>query len=123
MLILSGQGCSILWPEGEERTTVNWTPGSVVVPPDKWFHQHFNYGATRARYLALRWGSWKYRFARLGEGAEGSTYKSLKEGGAQIEYEDEDPQIHRDFEAAVANAGALCGMAKYHPNCTQRKAA
>jgi len=123
VLILSGQGCSILWPDGEERTTVNWTPGSVVVPPDKWFHQHFNYGATRARYLALRWGSWKYRFARLGEGAEGSTYKSLKEGGAQIEYEDEDPQIHQDFEAAVARAGAVCGMAKYHPNCTQRKAA
>ena len=121
-MILSGQGCSILWPEGEERTTVDWAQGSMVVPPDQWFHQHFNYGAKPARYLALRWGSWRYRFSGVSQ-REGSTYKSVKEGGAQIEYEDEDPQIHRDFEAAVAKAGAVCGMGKHHPHCTQRAAA
>lgn len=121
VVILSGQGCSILWPEGEERTTVDWAQGSMVVPPDQWFHQHFNYGAKPARYLALRWGSWRYRFAGVSQ-REGSTYKSVKEGGAQIEYEDEDPQIHRDFEAAVAKSGALCGMGKHHPRCTRKAA-
>ena len=28
-------------------------------------------------------------------------YKSTKEGGDQIEFEDEDPKIHREFEEAV----------------------
>ena len=79
---------------------VDWKPGSVVVPPDQWFHQHFNSGAKPARYLALRWNNWRYRFMRSQDG-EGGTFTSVKLGGGQIEFEDEDPQIHRDFEAAM----------------------
>ncbi len=37
---------------------------------------------------------------------EGSTYTSVKKGGGQIEFEDEDPEIHRQFEAALAKVGA-----------------
>lgn len=122
VLILSGQGYSLLWPEREERTRVNWKQGSVVVPPNQWFHQHFNSGAEPARYLALRWGSWRYRFMRLTD-SEGSTYKSIKEGGAQIDYEDEDPKIHQEFESAVARVGATCGMGSFHPLCSQRAVA
>ena len=119
VIILSGQGYSILWPEGQPMQRVDWKPGSVVVPPDQWFHQHFNSGAKPARYLALRWGSWRFRFMRMQDG-EGGTYTSVKEGGGQIEFEDEDPVIHRDFEAAVKNAGAACRMGSYHPNCTYK---
>ncbi len=122
VIILSGQGYSILWPEGGERRQVNWRKGSVVVPPNQWFHQHFNSGASPARYLALRWGSWRFRFMRLTDG-EGSTYRSIKEGGGQIEFEDEDPKIHQEFEAVLAKAGARCTMGSYHPFCTQRAAA
>jgi oxalate decarboxylase/phosphoglucose isomerase-like protein (cupin superfamily) len=118
VLILSGQGYSLLWPQGEERTRVDWKQGSVVVPPNQWFHQHFNSGAQPARYLALRWGSWRYRFMRLTD-SEGSTYKSIKEGGAQIDYEDEDPKIHQEFESAVARVGATCRMGRFHPLCSQ----
>jgi hypothetical protein len=39
-------------------------------------------------------------------------------GGGQIEFEDEDPQIHRDFEAAMREVGARCAMGSYHPECT-----
>ncbi len=60
---------------------------------------------TPARYLALRWNNWRYRFMRSQDG-EGGTYTSFKLGGNQIEFEDEDPQIHKDFEAAMKAAGA-----------------
>ena len=86
---------------------MDWKPGSVVVPPDQWFHQHLNAGAKPARYLALRWGSWRFRFMRV-QDSEGSTYTSVKQGGGQIEFEDEDPAVHRDFEAAMKKAGATC---------------
>jgi oxalate decarboxylase/phosphoglucose isomerase-like protein (cupin superfamily) len=119
VIILSGQGYSILWPEGQPMQRVDWKPGSVVVPPDQWFHQHFNSGAKPSRYLALRWGSWRFRFMRV-QDSEGSTYTSVKQGGGQIEFEDEDPAIHRDFEAAMKKAGAVCQMGSYHPYCTER---
>ena len=50
---------------------------------------------------------------------EGSTFTSVKLGGGQIEFEDEDPQIHKDFEAAMNKVGARCNMS-YHPGCTAR---
>jgi hypothetical protein len=46
-------------------------------------------------------------------------YKSVKEGGDQIEYEDEDPKIHTEFEVAMKGAGARCKM-DYHPHCTMK---
>ena len=51
---------------------------------------------------------------------EGGTYTSVKQGGGQIEFEDEDPQIHKDFEAAMKEVGARCNMGGYHPGCTVR---
>jgi len=51
---------------------------------------------------------------------EGSTFTSVKQAGGQIEFEDEDPAVHRDFEAAMAKVGAKCAMGSYHPRCTVR---
>jgi oxalate decarboxylase/phosphoglucose isomerase-like protein (cupin superfamily) len=120
VIILSGQGYSILWGAGQELTRVDWKPGSVIVPPDQWFHQHFNAGAAPARYLALRWHNWRYRF--LDNTQEGSPFTSVEEGGGQIEFKDEDPQIHRDFETTIEKAGAQCQMGRYHPFCTKKEA-
>ena len=122
VIVLGGQGYSILWPEGQEKRRVDWKPGSVVVPPNQWFHQHFNSGAKPARYLALRWNNWRFRFFRMTDG-DGATYTSVKKGGGQIEFEDEDPAIHREFEAAMKQVGAQCHMGSYHPGCTQKAAA
>jgi oxalate decarboxylase/phosphoglucose isomerase-like protein (cupin superfamily) len=122
VIIVSGQGFSLLWRDGEEPRRVDWGPGSVVVPPDQWFHQHFNSGAEPARYLALRWNNWRFRFMKSAK-RRNETFTSIKEGGSQIEFIDEDPAIHRDFEAALAKAGAPCGMGSYHPFCSFRKAA
>ncbi len=51
---------------------------------------------------------------------EGSTYTNIKQGGGQIEFEDEDPEIHRQFEAALAKVGAQCRMGGYHPFCKHK---
>ncbi|MDP2727969.1 MAG: cupin domain-containing protein, partial [Dehalococcoidia bacterium] len=44
ILILAGSGYSLMWPVGGERVRVDWKPGSVFSPPERWFHQHFNTG-------------------------------------------------------------------------------
>ena len=119
--ILSGQGYTLLWRQGGERIRVDWKPGSVVVPPCDWFHQHFNSGDTPVRYLALRkGGGGRFKYPINFNDGEGPGV-SLKEGGGQIEYEDEDPNIHREFENAMAKAGARCAMGSYHPRCTEKQ--
>ena len=115
VIILTGQGYSLLWPQGKEPTRVDWQPGSVVVPPNQWFHQHFNSGATPARYLALRWGSQRYDTGGAFTSDEGDIGRSgadvsVKDGGWQIEYADEAPAIHTPFDAERARAGAQCRM-------------
>src|SRR5262249_56310975 len=53
VIILSGEGYSLMWPEGEEPRRYEWQGGSVIRPPHIWFPQHFNTGTTPARRLAL----------------------------------------------------------------------
>ncbi len=105
IVLLSGRGYSLMWRDNQPPIRVDWQVGSVFAPPDMWFHQHFNTGPEPARYMPLRWGSAKYHlFKYLG------ITKDVKEGGDQIEYEDEDPQIRRMFEAELAKAGIACRM-------------
>ena len=49
---------------------------------------------------------------RGGMGIEGlaELSKFVREGGTLIDYEDEDPQVRRDFEAAIAPQGIRCTM-------------
>jgi hypothetical protein len=42
----------------------------------------------------------------------------MKEGGIQVEYEDEDREIHEIFEAELARSGAQCNMKAFIPYCT-----
>lgn len=56
ILLLSGEGYSLTWPEGsyEDRVRVNWHEGTIFVPPIYWYHQHLNPHPTEsARYLAI----------------------------------------------------------------------
>jgi hypothetical protein len=118
VFIISGKGYSLLWPEGQEMIHVDWHVGSVFVPPERWFHQHFNSGAEPARYLALRWGSRKFRRGEeLARGRDvttaGKSETSVKLGGDQLEYEDEDPRILQMFKDACAKSGAEVRMDRF----------
>ena len=42
--------------------------------------------------------------------AEDTSFISVKEGGTLIEYEDEDPQIRRMYEAALKERGIIFDM-------------
>ena len=89
------------------------------MPPNAWFHQHFNGGAEPARYLALRWGSQRYVGNAVFSSDAELADVDVKQGGAQIEYPDEDPYIHKLFEEHLAKAGATCRMrAMGVPYCT-----
>jgi mannose-6-phosphate isomerase-like protein (cupin superfamily) len=115
LLILSGNGFSLLWREGQEPRKCDWRPGSmVIVPWEDCFHQHFNTGATPARYLALRGGGGGRRAYRDAFAAD----VNIKQGGSQVEYDDENPDIHRLYEAELASHGATCRMKFFIPWCT-----
>ena len=119
LLILSGEGFSVLWQEGEEYRKANWSKGGmVIVPSDDCWHQHFNTGRTRARYLALRQGNMGLSAPTNNSLAVRPNQAVWEGGGAQIEYEDEDPRIHEMFEADLARTGTPCRMKAFSPACT-----
>jgi quercetin dioxygenase-like cupin family protein len=123
LLGLRSEGYVIMWPKelgprpyesghGDQVVKIEWGQGSVYSPPEGWFHQHFNTGREPARQLALRFGSHKYPvgFHLAAKRSEEGTSTSIREGGTLIDYEDEDPAIRRDYEAALARSGLRCDM-------------
>jgi quercetin dioxygenase-like cupin family protein len=114
VVLLNGHGYSLLWKgaikysEAQQRVRVDFTEGTLFVPPDGWFHQHFNTSGEPARYLAATWGGEGKWFMRaLGGG--GRTHRliqtSTRKGGNQIEYDDQDPLVDEMFEAELKKAG------------------
>ncbi|MFQ5683096.1 MAG: ethanolamine ammonia lyase-activating protein [Candidatus Binatia bacterium] len=120
LVLLSGNGgFSLVWTKEDRSDMIkcDWQLGSmVVVPSDNCFHQHFNSGSNRARYLALRPGDMGL-IAPRGGGSENAD-RSIKQGGWQIEYEDEDREIHEIFEKELTHNGATCKMKAFIPWCT-----
>jgi mannose-6-phosphate isomerase-like protein (cupin superfamily) len=116
VIILEGIGFSTLWRAGEAPVRCDWKPNSVVVPPASWFHQHFNTSDRPARYLALKFSGRRYYISP--EFAPGKSDVDVNQGGHQIEYQDEDPSIHRTFEAELLANGGACGMKGMISACT-----
>ena len=95
IVIPAGDGYSIMWEEGKEKMVFPWKEGSLFVPPNRWFHQHFNVGETSARYLAFHP---PVQF----EGWAEQIQDRLRD---QIEFPDEDPFVRQTFEAELAKRG------------------
>ena len=94
ILIPGGEGYSVMWPEGGEKVVVRWQEGAMFVPPNRWFHQHFNLGATPGRYLAF------HPPIQL----NGYTEKVVN-ATDQIEYLREAPEVRAMFEKELAERG------------------
>ncbi|MFB3887794.1 MAG: ethanolamine ammonia lyase-activating protein, partial [Thermodesulfobacteriota bacterium] len=107
VIILKGSGYSLFWPEGSPIKRYDWREGSMMVPPDRWWHQHLNTGRTPARYLALH----GMRSRKFGLGIKVyEVGKNVRAGGDQIEPEDEAPEIRETFEKELAASGIECRM-------------
>jgi quercetin dioxygenase-like cupin family protein len=118
VVLLGGEGYSLLWREGEDMTETKWKRGSIIVPPNDWFHQHFNSGREPARYVALKWGSRRWDSGPAFASDVSKSDVSVKDGGLQIEYPDEDPRVHRIFEDYLRASGTPCRMKGMSPYCT-----
>ena len=101
VIILSGEGFSLMWPEGEEPKRYDWQAGSMIVPPNMWFHQHFNTGTSPARYLAFKHETVSIRNAQ----GVPKAWISMRIGGDQIDYADERAEIRATFAEALARHG------------------
>jgi mannose-6-phosphate isomerase-like protein (cupin superfamily) len=114
LVILGGVGFSALWWDNDKKNyeIAPWKKGGmVIVPAEATYHQHFNTGPEPARYLALRGDD--------GQPTQwGESNVSIKDGGMQIEYEDEDRYIHELFESELKKNGAECHMGSFIPYCT-----
>jgi hypothetical protein len=117
LMILDGVGFTLVWHPGDkEFKRLDWKRDSLLISPSGWYHQHFNAGPTPARYLAMTGGSPSR--GRPRSRTESTSDVSEREGGGQIEYPDENPEVHRIFEEALASHGATCRMTHLSPFCT-----
>ena len=98
VIVLGGKGYSLMWPPGGEFVRVNWKWGSLLVPPEGWYHHHFTTSREAARHLALRRGLRGVGFPWLASVSE-------HEGGNMLEHEDEPPEIRAMYEAELAKEG------------------
>jgi quercetin dioxygenase-like cupin family protein len=99
IVIPKGVGYSVLTPPPGvpgERAVCPWQEGSIFVPPDNWYHQHFNAGGESARYLAL------HALPQF----SGNPYRH------QIEYPEEDPWVRETFQSELAKRGLTTLMPK-----------
>lgn len=123
LFILRSKGYTLMWPKeagvrpyeygnGDQVVKVRWKEGSVISPPTGWFHQHCNTGPVKARQFAFRYTSesGRYKFG-IGKAMNREGVRtSVREGGTLVEYEDEDPEIRKDYEVELRGNGVLPEM-------------
>lgn len=116
IIIVEGKGHSLVWngdihySRGKPHQRVDWHVGSMFVPPLYYFHQHFNTGNCPGRYVAIAWVGRKYRIDGLGTETHVQPVTHVREGGNQIDYEDEDPLVRRMFEEDLKKSGVESKM-------------
>jgi oxalate decarboxylase/phosphoglucose isomerase-like protein (cupin superfamily) len=116
LLILGGEGFTLTWEAGtQDIKQHNWKENSLIVAPSSHYHQHFNAGGSPARYLAaIGIGTRRNR----NPGQKSTADMDENEGGIQIEYKNENPEVHKIFESELKKRGVDCRMSALSPHCT-----
>jgi hypothetical protein len=114
---VDGSGYTMLWHDASgkrEFIEVPWRHGVVYAPPNMMFHQHFNTAHQPARYLAISMGSRRYPLFRVKrESAGGKVDTDIKKGGNQVEYEDQDPELHQRWLQELVRTGVEPDMKEF----------
>jgi oxalate decarboxylase/phosphoglucose isomerase-like protein (cupin superfamily) len=101
VIILSGEGYTLVWHDlAGEPIRYDWEVGTLLVPPNAIYHQHFNTGATPGRYLAFKHGG----SPRNSQGVL-LCFISQRLGGDQLDYADQSPAVRTMFAEALARHG------------------
>ena len=114
VIVLGGKGYTLMWskddPRKESFVKVDWRKGSLLVPPERWYHSHFTTSAEPGLHLALRRG-------QRGVGKNYLATVPEREGGTVMDYEDEPREVRAIYEAELAKTGVPSRM----PPVTYRK--
>jgi quercetin dioxygenase-like cupin family protein len=118
VVVLDGKGYTLMWPKYDTNegpkdgkfVKVDWHKGSLLVPPEGWYHSHFTTSAEPGLHLALRRG-------QRGVGKRYLPTVPESEGGTVMDYEDEPREVRAIYEAELAKTGVPCRM----PAVTYRK--
>ena len=91
----------MMWPKAKSPSVTTGRKAQMVVPPNLWFHQHFNTGTTPGRYLAF-----KHEVVSI-RNAQGvpKAWISRRIGGDQIDYVDENPVVRETYAKELAKKG------------------
>ncbi|HEY3117668.1 MAG TPA: cupin domain-containing protein, partial [Chloroflexota bacterium] len=95
IVIPGGEGLSVMWQESEGKKFFVWHEGSAFVPPNHWYHQHFNLGDVPGRYITM----FPPRHQLFG-GTRGEA-RFQDDPHPQIEYTEEDPAVRERFQAEL----------------------
>ena len=115
--VLGGHGYSLIQsPAMDQTVRVDWEPGTVFVPPEGWWHAHYNTGPEPWDWLRIGWGSEK---PKPGGGVYDYS-RTPQEGGDQVAFEDMDPSVHLEFEEELKQKGIQCLML-HHPTAPSDK--
>lgn len=116
LLGLDGEGYVVAWDSalgprpyqsghGDQVLKINWRRNSIYSPPNAFFHQHMNTGPGPAKHVAVYGLKLPLGVHDRVDDGGSMGYLSYREGGRLIEYEDEDPQIRKEFEEALRAKG------------------
>jgi mannose-6-phosphate isomerase-like protein (cupin superfamily) len=114
VMAIAGAGYTLVWKEGDSAfERLELRPGTLFALTPDTLHQHFNPGAEPLRYLAISIGSDRYPMLARTLKRKQVFDASVKDGGLQIDYADQDPRIHALWRDAIAATGAASLMERH----------
>ena len=129
LVCIKGEGYSYTWPDrlglrpweaglANQVKKQTYEPvGMISAAPMRgdWFHQHFGTHPEGLRLLVFDgpYGPGFRHGGAPGEQATDGGAIDTREGGRAISYVDEDPQIRKTYEAALAAEGMKSGMPRW----------